>query len=105
MVSSYLKPGQRRATTTTKELFLESGTVGYRNTAAWMRAEFKSCLRRRAPSSPCEITAVSPGLWERAWLELPKGRREGLGTSAGVKWDKNSGVFLVGTSLVRLVGL
>ena len=44
MASSYPKPGQMRASTTTKGLLLEFGTVRYRNTAAWMRAEFKSCV-------------------------------------------------------------
>lgn len=75
-----------------------------------MRAEFKSWVSHAVLEEPQVVLGrvlgtLSPRLWEGASLELPKGRREELGISTGVKWNKDAGVFLAEMSIVRLVGI
>lgn len=74
-----------------------------------MRAEFKSWVSHAVLEEPQvvlgRVWTLSPRLWEEASLEPPKGRREELGVSTGVKWNKDAGVFLAEMSIVRLVGI
>ena len=90
-----------------QRIVLVFGASQYRNTAFRVRAEIKSCASHTVlGESPQESLGegVSSPLDCGRVHSWNKGRRQGLGTSNRVQWEKNARIFLV-SSLARLVRL
>lgn len=90
-----------------QRIVLVFGASQYRNTVFRVRAEIKSCASHTVlGESPQESfgEGVSSPLDCGRVHSWNKGRRQGLGTSIRVQWEKNARIFLAST-LARLVRL